>query len=72
MESELLTVKEVAELLAISQRTVWKFSVSGKLPAPITIGGKIKRWSRKSVMQWIEKGAELSEKEQKRLFLKRA
>lgn len=40
----LLKVKEVAELMGISTRQVWRLSAAGDLPAPIVLGRRTKRW----------------------------
>lgn len=49
----LLTVKEVAYLLSLSERTVWTRSGTGELPRPITIG-RSKRWVRKEIENFLE------------------
>ena len=51
----LLTVGEVAALLRCSQRSVWAWSSSGKLPAPVTIGWRSKRWLRREIDDWLMK-----------------
>lgn len=55
MESrKLLTVKDVADLLAISTREVWRRADSGQLPKPLRLGGKLRRWLREEVEAVIE------------------
>ena len=49
------TVKDVAELLKVSQRHVWRLRSAGKLPQPIRIGRAV-RWPRQSIAAFIEKG----------------
>ena len=39
-----LNVRQVAELLGVHPRTVWRLVSSGDLPEPIHIGPKIVRW----------------------------
>jgi excisionase family DNA binding protein len=39
-----LKVGEVAELIGVHPRTVWRLVSSGDLPEPIRIGPKIVRW----------------------------
>ena len=47
-EPILLTVKQVAQLLCIGERTVWRLSSTGELPSPICIG-RSRRWCRKVI-----------------------
>lgn len=39
-----LKVQEVAELLGVHRRTVWRLVSSGDLPEPIRISAKVVRW----------------------------
>lgn len=39
-----LDVRQVAELLGVHPRTIWRLVSSGDLPAPNRIGPKIVRW----------------------------
>ena len=41
---ELLTVAEVAGLLKVHKRSIWRMSAAGQIPAPIRLGGKTVRW----------------------------
>jgi len=52
VESEMLTVEDVATMLAIGVRSVWRKSQDGRLPAPIHIGGST-RWSKSELSKWI-------------------
>ncbi len=49
----LLRVAQVATLLGISERSVWKHSTTGEIPPPVRIG-RSQRWSRKAIDQFIE------------------
>lgn len=51
----LLTIRELAAILKISQRSIWRLVSSGKLIQPLHIGGSI-RWRQDEVLKWIEKG----------------
>ena len=51
-EPILLTAKQVAYLLGLSERSVWRLSEAGKLPAPISLG-RSKRWQRKSLDNFV-------------------
>ena len=51
-EPLLLTVDQVAHLIQLGTRTVWRLSSSGVLPRPIAIGGS-RRWERRAILEWI-------------------
>ena len=54
-ERELISGKEVAKLLDVSFRTVYRLRDSGKMPQPIRLGSLV-RWNRKEIESWIEAG----------------
>lgn len=54
-QAELLPVGEVAELLKVSERHVWRLADSGRMPAPVRLG-KTCRWSRAALVAWITGG----------------
>lgn len=54
-ESLLLDTKQVAELLGIGERTLWRWSRSGIAPRPIKIG-KTVRFSADEIREWVAKG----------------
>jgi predicted DNA-binding transcriptional regulator AlpA len=56
IESELLTVNEVAEMLSIGVRSVWRKSQDGRLPPPIKMTGST-RWAKSTIRDWIAKQA---------------
>jgi predicted DNA-binding transcriptional regulator AlpA len=43
-ETRLLKASQVAELLSITTRTVWRWSASGRLPRPVVIAPRCQRW----------------------------
>jgi excisionase family DNA binding protein len=53
---ELLSVDQVARMLGISGRSVWRMLSSGELPSPIKIGG-LTRWSREQIQAMIDLSA---------------
>ena len=53
----LLNVKQVAELLNVSVRTVWAWSAGGTMPKPITVGRVTKRWRPADIQAYMERGA---------------
>jgi excisionase family DNA binding protein len=52
----LITVKELAEMLAISTRHVYRLLDSGQLPKPLKLGAAI-RWDSATICNWLESGA---------------
>lgn len=55
MNKRLGTVKDVATRLDVSQRAVWKWNASAKLPEPIRLGRSV-RWDMNEVERWIDAG----------------
>ena len=52
---ELLTIRELAKVLKLSPRSIWRLVKSHQLPAPVRIGGSI-RWRADDISIWISKG----------------
>jgi len=50
-----ISARELADLLGISMRQVWRLNSAGKLPRPVRIGGSV-RWKRQEIMDWFEAG----------------
>ncbi len=61
----LLTVKEVAEMLGLSERTVYRLADVGNMPRPVKIGAAV-RWRRNELDQWIEEGCPASQRKTKK------
>ena len=61
MENVLITAAQVAEMLNVSLRTLWRLKSAGKLPAPVRLGGAV-RWRTQEVLQWIAEGCPVNEK----------
>lgn len=40
----LLTVRQVADLLGVHVRSVWRLSQTGEIPAPIRLSERVVRW----------------------------
>lgn len=51
----LIAADEVARLLNISKRTLWRLLSAGKLPKPVRLGNAV-RWRRDELEQWISQG----------------
>lgn len=49
---EMLTVKQVAKLLNIGVRTVWRHRKDGIIPEPVTMGGSV-RWKKKDIATYL-------------------
>lgn len=54
-EPLLLTAAQVAGLLQIGERTVWRLLSVGAIIAPVRIGGAT-RWRRDALQRWIDAG----------------
>jgi len=49
----LIDVREVARLLTVKPRTVWRLVATGRLPPPVRIPGlRATRWRRSEVENW--------------------
>jgi excisionase family DNA binding protein len=48
----LLTVKDVAHLLSVKEKTVREWKAKGDLPEPFELGGVI-RWERAEILDWL-------------------
>lgn len=49
----MIDVKEVATILSVSTRTVWRLVSSDQLPRPIRFGRNV-RWRLADIERWIE------------------
>lgn len=50
---EMLTARELAGRLKISQRQVWKLASSGRLPEAVRIGRSV-RWRESDIARWVQ------------------
>ena len=55
MENRLLNVTDVAAVLRVGQRTVWRLRDAGRMPAPVSIAGCV-RWRLADVAAWVDAG----------------
>ncbi len=55
VRSELITAVQFAQLLNVSERTLYRLKSTGKLPNPIVLGGLV-RWRVSEVHRWIDQG----------------
>lgn len=50
---ELFTAREVAQVLRISERSVWRLLLEKKIPAPLHVG-RAARWKKSDIELWFE------------------
>ncbi len=55
VSAELVNARELAKLLSVSERTLYRLKSTGELPPPILLGGSV-RWRLDEIRQWISKG----------------
>lgn len=53
--AQLLSAEQLAGLLQVSKRTVWRLRSAGKLPRPVQLGGSL-RWRSAEIHRWIDAG----------------
>ncbi len=53
--ARLLDVMDVAALLNVSSRHVYRMADAGKMPRPFKLGGAV-RWDREAIRSWIDSG----------------
>jgi prophage regulatory protein len=61
LEKRLLGVDDVARLLGVSSRHVYRLADGGRMPRPVKLGGSV-RWDRQAIELWLEKGCPQVEK----------
>ena len=63
IEPKLVSIKQFADLSGLSVRTLERLDAAGRLPKRIPIPGpsgklmRVKRWSYRSVCDWIQRNA---------------
>ncbi len=57
----LATAAEVAKMIRISPRTLWRLVSADQVPEPLRIGGAV-RWRVDDIKQWIGAGCPAQEK----------
>ena len=60
-QSLLITPRELAASLGVSERTVWRLRDAGKLPPPVKLGASV-RWRRDEIEQWVKNGCPIQER----------
>lgn len=52
-----INVHEVAELLGVCVRSVWRMSQNGQIPAPIRLGDRVVRWRLSDLREHLDRKA---------------
>ena len=52
-DPELINASELAKLLSLSVRTVWRLKSAGKLPKSLQLGRSVK-WQKNEIVAWLE------------------
>ena len=55
LEPLFVTAKELAQLMRISTRTLWRLLSARKVPEPIRLGAAV-RWRIDVIQDWIDQG----------------
>jgi prophage regulatory protein len=55
LANELISASQLADLLSISERTLYRLKSIGQLPSPIVLGGSV-RWRLAEIREWIAQG----------------
>ena len=55
LANELISASQLADLLSVSERTLYRLKSIGQLPAPIVLGGSV-RWRLTEIREWIAQG----------------
>ncbi len=50
-----ICARELAEMLNVSLRQVWRLNSAGKLPRAVRLGGSV-RWNRQEITDWFQAG----------------
>lgn len=50
-----ITARNLADMLGLSVRQIWRLNSAGKLPKPLKIGGSV-RWKRAEIVHWFDAG----------------
>lgn len=54
-ETLLIPVEQLAEMMNVSTRTVWRLLSAKRIPEPVRLGGSV-RWPLDRVREWIDAG----------------
>lgn len=49
-----INVQELAKLLGVNPRTIWRLAQRGDIPAPIRLGDRIVRWRLSDIREYLD------------------
>ncbi|MHC4327501.1 MAG: helix-turn-helix transcriptional regulator [Planctomycetota bacterium] len=55
-QHRLISAKELARMLSLSKRQVFRLNSAGRIPKPLRIGGAV-RWSAEEISAWLAASA---------------
>jgi excisionase family DNA binding protein len=55
LANELISASQLADILSVSERTLYRLKSIGQLPMPIVLGGSV-RWRLTEIREWIAQG----------------
>jgi len=55
VEPLMITAAQVARMLQVSLRTLWRMRSAGDLPTPLRVGAAV-RWRKEEIIRWIADG----------------
>jgi len=61
----LVDTTQVAKLLKVCEKTVWRMQTTGEMPMPIRIGRAV-RWSYEEIKAWVDAGCPKAEEWERR------
>ena len=50
----LLACREVADLLGLGERSVWRLSATGEIPSPVRVTSRVVRWRATDLARYVE------------------
>lgn len=52
----LIDARDAARLLGVSRSTFWAMLSAGRIPTPVFRAGRVVRWDRREIEQWVSSG----------------
>ena len=49
-----ISKKDISKLLGISYSTIYRWSVCGKMPKPISLGANKTVWVKEEILNWVD------------------
>lgn len=53
-ENFAMSIREIAARLGVSERTIRRWSRTGRFPRPVRLGPKLLRWDRAAFRRWCK------------------